>query len=157
MSHSTRPELIWTEDVVQKILLKHNVTIGEVQEAFDDPDALITRGRWQTRLIFGRTEEGRYLPDGYLLGYVLVERDVADLTDLCPGIGIGDWGFFLSVLDLMAPQRPCPLSPSEHGSVKRYPSSRRDSSMPTRAPAEVGMPLDAVDTPALLLDLDAFE
>ncbi len=29
--------------------------------------------------------------------------------------------------------------------------------MLTRSPAEVGMPLDAVDTPALLLDLDAFE
>ncbi|HSD50771.1 MAG TPA: DSD1 family PLP-dependent enzyme [Candidatus Methylomirabilis sp.] len=29
--------------------------------------------------------------------------------------------------------------------------------MTTRPPAEVGMPLDAVDTPALLLDLDAFE
>jgi len=29
--------------------------------------------------------------------------------------------------------------------------------MSTRPPAEVGMPLEAVDTPALLLDLDAFE
>lgn len=29
--------------------------------------------------------------------------------------------------------------------------------MTTRPPAEVGMPLEAVDTPALLLDLDAFE
>ncbi len=29
--------------------------------------------------------------------------------------------------------------------------------MSTRPPAEIGMPLDAVDTPALLLDLDAFE
>lgn len=29
--------------------------------------------------------------------------------------------------------------------------------MTTRPPADVGMPLDAVDTPALLLDLDAFE
>jgi D-serine deaminase-like pyridoxal phosphate-dependent protein len=29
--------------------------------------------------------------------------------------------------------------------------------MTTRAPAEVGMPLDAVDTPALLLDLEALE
>jgi 3-hydroxy-D-aspartate aldolase len=29
--------------------------------------------------------------------------------------------------------------------------------MTTRAPAEVGIPLEAVDTPALLLDLDAFE
>jgi len=29
--------------------------------------------------------------------------------------------------------------------------------MTTRPPAEIGMPLEAVDTPALLLDLDAFE
>ena len=29
--------------------------------------------------------------------------------------------------------------------------------MTTRPPAEVGMRLEAVDTPALLLDLDAFE
>lgn len=29
--------------------------------------------------------------------------------------------------------------------------------MSTRPPAEIGMPLDAVDTPALLIDLDAFE
>ncbi len=29
--------------------------------------------------------------------------------------------------------------------------------MTTRPPAEIGMPLDAVDTPALLIDLDAFE
>ncbi len=29
--------------------------------------------------------------------------------------------------------------------------------MSTRPPAEIGMPLEAVDTPALLLDLDAFE
>jgi D-serine deaminase-like pyridoxal phosphate-dependent protein len=29
--------------------------------------------------------------------------------------------------------------------------------MATRPPAEIGMPLDAVDTPALLIDLDAFE
>ena len=29
--------------------------------------------------------------------------------------------------------------------------------MTTRPPAEVGMPLEAVDTPALLLDLEAFE
>ena len=29
--------------------------------------------------------------------------------------------------------------------------------MSTRPPAEIGMPLEAVDTPALLIDLDAFE
>jgi D-serine deaminase-like pyridoxal phosphate-dependent protein len=29
--------------------------------------------------------------------------------------------------------------------------------MTTRPPAEIGMPLDAVDTPALMIDLDAFE
>lgn len=29
--------------------------------------------------------------------------------------------------------------------------------MTTRPPAEVGMPLEALDTPALLLDLDVFE
>ena len=29
--------------------------------------------------------------------------------------------------------------------------------MTTRPPAEIGMPLDEVDTPALVIDLDAFE
>ena len=29
--------------------------------------------------------------------------------------------------------------------------------MTTRPPAEIGMPLDDVDTPALIIDLDAFE
>ena len=29
--------------------------------------------------------------------------------------------------------------------------------MTTRPPAEIGMPLDEVDTPALVVDLDAFE
>ena len=29
--------------------------------------------------------------------------------------------------------------------------------MTTRPPAEIGMPLDEVDTPALIIDLDAFE
>jgi D-serine deaminase-like pyridoxal phosphate-dependent protein len=32
-----------------------------------------------------------------------------------------------------------------------------ESIMSTRPPAEIGMPLNAVDTPALLIDLDAFE
>jgi uncharacterized DUF497 family protein len=56
-----RPELVWTEEVVHKIVGKHGVTIEEVQEAFEDPRALITRGRWETRLVYGRTEAGRYL------------------------------------------------------------------------------------------------
>lgn len=40
-----RPELVWTEEVVHKIAARHAVTIEEVQEAFEDPHALITRGR----------------------------------------------------------------------------------------------------------------
>ena len=61
MPRPIRPELVWTEDVVRKIAAKHGVTIEEVQEAFEDPDALITRGRWETRLVYARTEAGRYL------------------------------------------------------------------------------------------------
>jgi len=61
MPRPIRPELVWTEDVVQKIGSRHAVAIEEVQEAFEDPQALITRGRWETKLVYGRSESGRYL------------------------------------------------------------------------------------------------
>jgi hypothetical protein len=37
------------------------------------------------------------------------------------------------------------------------PSFEEIPSMTTRPPAEIGMTLDEVDTPALIVDLDAFE
>ncbi len=81
MPKPIRPELVWTEDVVQKIGSQHGVTIEEVQEAFEDPHALITRGRWETRLVYGRTEAGRYLlvvtrPEGGAVLWLITARDM---------------------------------------------------------------------------------
>ena len=60
---------------------KHGVIIEEVQEAFEDPQSLITRGRWETRLIYGRTEAGRYLlmvtrPEGRAVLWLVTARDM---------------------------------------------------------------------------------
>lgn len=81
MPRAIRPEMIWTEEVVQKIISRHNITIEEVQEAFDDPGALITRGRWDTRLVFGRSEAGRYLlvvtrPEGPAVLWLVTAREM---------------------------------------------------------------------------------
>lgn len=81
MPEPIRPELLWTEDVVHKIATKHGVTIEEVQEAFEDPRALITRGRWETRLVYGRTGAGRYLlmvtrPEGRRVLWLVTARDM---------------------------------------------------------------------------------
>ena len=82
MPRPIRPELVWTEDVVQKIGSRHAVAIEEVQEAFEDPQALITRGRWETKLVYGRSESGRYLlmvtrPEGQAVLWLITARDMA--------------------------------------------------------------------------------
>jgi uncharacterized DUF497 family protein len=81
VGRSGRPELVWTEEVVRKIASKHGVTIEEVQEAFEDAHALITRGRWGSRLVYGRTEAGRYLlvvtrPEGRWVLRLVTARDM---------------------------------------------------------------------------------
>src|SRR5262249_52561131 len=43
------------------------------------------------------------------------------------------------------------------GKPRRAVHNPGDPAMTTRPPAEIGMPLDEVDTPALIVDLDAFE
>src|SRR6516164_4906877 len=47
--------------------------------------------------------------------------------------------------------------PRRIGEPRRAFNEPGDPAMTTRPPAEVGMPLDEVDTPALVIDLDAFE
>ena len=79
MPKPIRPELVWTEEVVHKVAAKHGVTIEEVQEAFEDPHALITRARWETRLVYGQTEAGRYLlmvtrPEGRAVLWLVTAR-----------------------------------------------------------------------------------
>src|SRR6266545_4487936 len=59
--------------------------------------------------------------------------------------------------------QPPALSPSEPCCIFVLPAQASDHAsagspaMTTRPPAEIGMTLDEVDTPALMIDLDAFE
>lgn len=83
MPKPIHPELVWTEEVVHKIAAKLGVAIEEVQEAFEDPQALITRGRWETRLVYGRTEAGRYLlmvtrPEGGAGLWLVTAREMTE-------------------------------------------------------------------------------
>lgn len=81
MTSQRRSELLWTEQVVRKIFFKHHVAIEEVQEAFEDPRAVITRGRYETRLVYGKTESGRHLlivtrPEGIAVSWLVTARDM---------------------------------------------------------------------------------
>ena len=83
MPSPIRAELVWTEEVVHKIVSKHGVGVEEVQEAFEDPRARITRGRWGTRLVYGRAQSGRYLlvvtrPEGSTVLWLVTARDMTE-------------------------------------------------------------------------------
>src|SRR5215472_14161346 len=41
--------------------------------------------------------------------------------------------------------------------LRRHQDRSETRAMTTRPPADIGMPLDEVDTPALIIDLDAFD
>jgi uncharacterized DUF497 family protein len=59
-------ELLWLEEVVSKIEIKHHVAPQEVEEVFTDQPKIkkMLRGRFRGEHVYralGRTEAGRYL------------------------------------------------------------------------------------------------
>lgn len=51
----------WLDWVVEKIIVKHNVYPQEVEEAFFNPPYKVRQGEETKYLMFGRSDEGRYL------------------------------------------------------------------------------------------------
>ncbi len=74
--------LLWTEDRIAHVA-RHGVTPEEVDEAFEDEDNRLIRGRNGVYRLYGRTEAGRILmvvitPRPERTGYPVTARDVTD-------------------------------------------------------------------------------
>ena len=57
----TVEEFIWPDWVVEKILDKHGVDPGEVEQVFFNPPYKVRRSSSGKYLLYGRTEAGRFL------------------------------------------------------------------------------------------------
>jgi uncharacterized DUF497 family protein len=52
---------IWSERIVEKLLVKHGVSPTEVEETFDNPPYKIRRAKDDKYLLYGQSPDGRYL------------------------------------------------------------------------------------------------
>ena len=74
-------EFRWASEIEEKVLVKHGLLRHEVEECFFDQDQKRRRLR-DRRILFGRSDAGRYIMVVYTLGErvaaIITARDMTD-------------------------------------------------------------------------------